>query len=178
MAITKERLEELIQQNASIYYIEKTWINPNIKYVNSILLNNKNHRVGYFSYDFSLPEQENMCLRECFAENSTDIAILKDIYEDLETATFCAKFKGVPRIEYLDIPTWEEVENMNKFIVCEIDDWYRLMVYFPQEIDENGFIGIDAGGNCEIYHWDGATKENYLEACEQFVKIFKGERDD
>lgn len=174
--ISKERLKELIEKNSVIYYIDTAWINSNIKYVCSMSLNNKKHTIGYSTYDFSLPEQDNMILKELNDDDySEGIARLKDIYEDIEEAKFNAEFKRVARTQYLDIPTWEQAEKIDKLVVCEFDDWYRLQVCLSENIDDNGWIGIDSGGNCELYHWYGANKQNYIEACKQFKKLFLGE---
>lgn len=178
--INKQRLEELINQCATIYYIDTSWINKNIRYVNSLTLDKRNHRVGYATYNFSLPEQENVVLKDITNDGyyHEGIARLQDIYEDIEEAKFNAEFKRVAKIQYLDIPTWEQAEKIDKLVVCEFDDWYRLQVCPSENIDNNGWIGIDCGGNCELYHWDSANEENYIEACKQFKRLFLGEEND
>lgn len=162
MAITKKRLHELIKQKGMIYWIT----NRRVRLVFDLSLAKIQIRDLDCVIDYPLLNNSIWCIP------------YKELTDSKDDVDWYQEFGKVEITKELVLPTWEEVENMNKFIVCEIDDWYRLMVHFPQEIDETGFIGIDAGGNCEIYHWDGANKENYTLACRQFVKIFKGERDD
>ena len=178
--ISKERLEELIEQCAIIYYIDTTWINPNIRYVCSLALDKRKHRVGYATYDFSLPDQENRVLRETTDENSEDIARLKDIYEGLDEAQFDVNFKRIARTEYLDLPTWEWMQPQED----EKDVRYNFYNYKHEPMGikvtsqkivlYKNYNHIDFHATVEIFD---NTKENYTLACEKAKESFLGEQE-
>ena len=150
--IEKERLEELIKQGATIW------------------------------------KKEPGCVREIKAEHIPTFwceyrwdFYCKYFFETKEDAEFALKYQNITRTETLSLPTWEEVTINDKYnyygiSYFEFGDGYRLFVKLPSEDNDCEFVGIDVNKNCELYHWEEATKENYLEACELCKKIFFGEK--
>ncbi len=179
--ISKERLQELIEKGGTIYYIETNWVNKNIRYIGSLVLDKKKHIIGYDTYDFSLPEQENRVLREEIGQYDEGIAKLQDIYEDLEETKFDVEFKRVAKTTYLDLPTWEEFIKDEKFIegneVGFYDDVgirYKLLKtqYTTPKMICLFEEGIQGDYICEKYE---LTKENYILACKKCKELFLGE---
>lgn len=145
--MTKERLEELHKQGATIIRvtgqglsktISKFYLDPSREY--------------YFDdYDLSIvyeTEEHYKWQRKTYAE----------------------------RIERFEPPMWEDFKerycfafnvNFGKYTVC-----YTLDV--DKRLDEDWAISIDRSG--DIIHKGYATKENYEKACEIFRKLFKEEK--
>ncbi len=162
--ITKERLQQLIEQGATIWAvnfynkdIEKLELNSNLDAVNAgEFMKYDIKQYYYFHYSF------------------------ENLFETKEDAEFALRFKRIQKPpEFLDLPTWEEFITNDKYNYYGSSyfsfDNYRLIVKLPSEDDDCEFIGIDVDGNTEIYHWEEATKENYLEACEICRKLWLGE---
>jgi hypothetical protein len=160
--ITKTRLEELIKQGATIYEVKYGNVNP-VSLKNKIRFISKKYPVIVFE-----PRPN---------EKYKHHKYFKNLFETLEEAEWHKEFGCIERTERLELPTWEEAENINKYIICEFD-WYRLLMCPADNIGDTGWIGIDSGGNCELYHWDNANKENYLKACQKCKELFLGEEDE
>jgi hypothetical protein len=155
--ISRERLKELIEKEEPIYVVkygdyEKKQINKHITH------DFYDDCIMWWGY---LPRKE-WKYEHCF--------------ETEEEAKWYCEFGCIERTERLELPTWEEAENINKYIICEFD-WYRLLMCPADNIGDTGWIGIDSGGNCELYHWDNANKENYLKACQKCKELFLGGSD-
>ena len=152
--ITKNRLEELIKEGATIYNVDynSNSVEP-INLLFTTIDGNTRHIKG--------------------EEDGT-------IFETRKQAEWALKYHAT-RIEYLDLPTWEEFITEDKYncygILIFIFNNYRLIAKLPDEDNDTEFIGIE-GGNTELYHWDKATEENYIKACNLCVKLFKGESDE
>lgn len=168
--ITKERLEELIEENKMVYYTQNNplasdgmWIDltdAKIIHNDSISLNYKVYEnYGYFN---NLP--------------------FEWLYETEEDARWELEMSAT-RTETMKLPTWE------KF--CEFDELISTFRF--------SFISKD-GEECLLYFFNGmlqtdpkeiilrsrdidnkiifekvATKENYIEACKLCLRLFKGE---
>lgn len=155
--ISKERLEQLIEQGATVWHNE--W--------EEIKLDKNNHEIcevktltgkhiGWcLSFEY---EYEGKKLR-------TEVE-LDDLEEDVETAKWHYEM-DCERTEKLVLPTWEEFNN-------EKDAWFHgedgteyhlfkseTVIHLMEDADE------EAG-------W-GLTKENYIEACRLAKKLFLGE---
>lgn len=159
--IEKSKLEELIKQGVTIYYADRE-VNAPIP----IFLNEED-----FVREKELSHEES-CVRDNIA--------LEDLFETHEQAEWALKYQHIPRIEELNLPTWEEFITDDKYkyhyglSFFDFDN-YRLVACIPTEDDNTEFIGIDVDGNTELYHWDKATEENYIKACDLCLKLFKGE---
>lgn len=164
MAITKERLEELIEQGATIYDLFKGDI-----YLIDLT------KAKYWK-DVSYIEYFNQYYKCNITRNNNDLFETKEdaLWELEMTAT---------RTETLKMPKWEEMttENNEYNYYGSSDthyfyfDNYRLIVSLEEDCE---YIGIDVCGNTELHHWEDVTKENYIEACKLCLKLFKGEKED
>ena len=170
--ITKERLEELIKQGATVYVPDNVW-----QTIDEIHLERKCY----------ISENGKLCNDKITYEDLPNATAmysipLEDLFETEEDAEFALKYKRIPRTEYLDLPTWEEF--------CELDDmfifYYNEKEYcvditndetLESECIEITCHDIDAFGECYSYSIfiEEATKENYIKACRLVKKLFLGE---
>lgn len=137
--ITKERLEELIKKEATIYYIFDDII-FNTKEIIPIKLNDG------ASFDITTA------------------------FETKEDAEFALRFKRIPRTEFLDLPTWGEIEGD-----CSLEfDNFALRV---NKLENRILIltNRDILGLYDCIFVKTATPKNYLEACEICRKLWLGE---
>lgn len=164
--ITKERLEELIKEKTTIY------------------------RVGMcFIFDYKLDKTyyiEDNNLVQSFCEFDDDVVTrylgtLDELFETKEEAEFTLKYKRILRTEYLDLPDWEESQNIDGFIAEFSSPNAKKLYTFFIKMDYTHNIKINKyyRGNGE--HFDvfekPLTKENYIKACEICRKLFLGEED-
>ena len=152
--ITRERLEELIENNGTVYC------------------------VGDNVYKITL-DKRYFCILGNYLQWSTVLNKLmprrtphiEDIYETKEDAEFVKEFKNITRTETLNLPTWEELKiideikiyagNGKRYLVQA--DEYDISVYASDRYD---FI---------LYKRLKRTKENYIKACTIARKLFLGE---
>lgn len=158
MAISRERLEELIEKEATIYSARIL--------VREISLND---------------------LIQIYTEHGEDVIVfgyepndweeLKDLYETRKEAEWHLKYNAT-RIEELDLPTWEEFKDYNENVCIAFigEDWevYELSNDYDL-ITEDKCIILTKGGMNE-QEWQ-ATEENYEKACDLCLKLFKGEEE-
>ena len=98
--ITKERLEELIEQGAMIYSNEYGEIQLIKENDLSLYENGQNNYILYAL------EPNKKYHNEIFDE---------DLFETEEEAKWFAEFGHIERIERLELPTWEEFKNDGEF---------------------------------------------------------------
>lgn len=151
--ISKERMEELIEQGATIYDIFRGDIYP----VNLLSL------IKYGDIGFEYHNDYYHC----------DIyRTLSDFYETREDAEWEQEFGRIIRTERLELPTWEELNKPHNIIVDFINkDTLRcnmVVENYERKITING-----VGGCYNI--WD-LTKENYTLACRKCKELFLGDR--
>lgn len=181
MAISKERLKELIEQKATIYSVccgevfeEKL---------------TSNHFVGIADNEISLMQRYNGYEKDL-------IDYIRCLYETEEEANWVAEFGDIERTERLELPTWKQIENImeqkKKFglnnsdsVLARIitgDSIYYLKLckdldLFTLQLKQT-YIGDDL---CEEittrfpYMFGIATKENYIKACRKAKELFLGE---
>lgn len=165
--ITKERLEELIEQGATIYEIKKDFyiVDPSeIVKIEKI----KSHLLKEF-LDSHLEFNE--------WHGGTD-RLYKELFETKEEADFALRYKRIPKIEYLDLPTWEEFITKDKtttFYKNQVK--YQMYIFVKNKNTDNCKIIIYADDNSQdwIVFEKPLTKENYIEACKLCLRLFKGE---
>ena len=163
MAITKERLEELIKEGATIWSSYR--LNYNVIAVN---LTDKKRFVIYTD-DMSILDRDTEYTYQ-----------LKNLFETRKEAEWHLKYHAT-RTEELNLPTWEEfmqfsqqrpcynitfMEGRSKYI-CFLDKTQEEGMYiclYDKTFDEDIF--------CEL-----ATEENYIKVCDLCIKLFKGEQD-
>lgn len=161
--ITKERLEELIEQGATIYSNEYGEIQ--LKKENDLSL----YENGQNNYILYALEPNKKYHNEIFDE---------DLFETEEEAKWFAEFGCIERTERLELPTWEEVSRdlqnvpAGNYVIKEFDD--VSLEYIKYRNGNYAVIGV--------YKYDDrleleATKENYIKACRKCVELFKGEKE-
>ena len=144
--IEANRLEELIKQDATIYYADKE---ANIPI--PIFLNKKN-----------LDKKEESCGR--------DVISTEDLYETYKDAEWALKYQFITRTEELNLPMFREFCK-HKYVSFndEFGNHYEL------KLNENSKLIITKyPADWEIFY-EQATEENYITACDLCVKLFKGE---
>ena len=150
--IEANRLEKLIEQDATIYYADKE---ANIPI--PIFLNKKN-----------LDKKEESC--------GGSVISTEDLYETYKDAERALKHHAT-RIEELNLPMWEEFKENNKLInfIAKDGQCYELGFAFG-DTETICFDKVTLGVNCNQKQWR-ATEENYEKACDLCLKLFKGESD-
>lgn len=154
--ITRERLEELIKQGATIYEVKYGNINP-------VSLKNK---IRYINYKYEIISFEPRP-----DEKYLHYKYFKRLFETKEDAEFALEFQNITRTETLNLPTWEELNIIDeikingeygKRYIVQVDE-YDISIYASDGYD---FI---------LYKRFERTKENYIKACTIARKLFLGE---
>ena len=160
--IKKERLEELIKNEATIYTPDIMWGS-----VGEIKLNKKmvikNDRLDGDLGNLGLEGASCYCSIP-----------LTDLVETKEEAEWYKEFGSIERTERLELPTWEEVsrdlENapVGNYVIKSSDGWSLEYVKYNETV-----IGLYSE-----YVWSEweATKENYILACRKAKELFLGEK--
>ena len=154
--ITKERLEELIKEKATIFVITRQTFIAGVS--NFIGIEKQ-----------KLSKENNIGKDNTLYWRDMGIAELEYLFETKEKAEFALKYKRIPRTEYLDLPDWEEIHY--KLDLDFIDKNKNKLVFRVRE----NFIDIINDKKKRIYGYDNATKENYISACLLCKKLFLGE---
>lgn len=160
--ITKERLKELIEQKAIIWYIVKLPIIAGYMWSN---------KIEKLTLDNAWLKIENGKLFITYPQCYIPIADLKDLFEIKEDAEWELEFGDIKRVETLKLPTWEEIHY--KLDLDFIDKNKNKLVFRVRE----NFIDIINNKKKRIYGYDNVTKENYIEACGLCKKLFLGEKE-
>lgn len=161
MAISKERLEELKEKNATVYELLMN------KEVLKVELNNNYYIMLDKVYENKLGK---LPLRPHW---------LSDLFETKKDAEWTMRFKRIPRTDYLDLPTWEEFKKKqlkNKcycvpFIGANPGCFYQLFI--DAKTEEITIYDCD----CEdIVFSMKQNQKNYTLACEKARELFLGEQ--
>ena len=165
--ITKERLEELIEQGATIWKVLygtpiETKLNKN-----SYVCNQLNLREDYLM-EYSTEEWSH-----------TMSGLLSHLFETKEDAEEYAEFGNITRTERLELPSWEEFNKVSTFTFKRKDGAdMEIAIWHNCPDDDCKTIKIT-----HSYDWTACcfekplTRENYDEARRICVKLFKGETD-
>ena len=111
--IAKERLKELIEQEATIYVIKTEMFiagYSNYLKIEELELYSKCKVLEDFKLNINDSPNTYLLIQYC---NGPVYYLLDKLYENKEDAEFTLRFKRIPRTEYLDLPTWEEFNNDN-----------------------------------------------------------------
>ncbi len=155
--ITKQRLQELIKQEATIYDLFKGDI-----YLVDLTMVKYWKDVNYIEYynDYY----------NCNLTRNED-----DLFETKEDAKWELEFKNITRTETLRLPSWEEMESKEESIICKFlaKDlyWYAIMQFNGKQ----GWVVYNMNTNKIIGKFLKRTKENYIETCRLAKKLFLGE---
>lgn len=155
--ITKERLEELIEQGATIYVYNR-------KYIGCCSLKN--------AFDC---DDEILYLDD---KDDGEIEYLTNLFETKEDAEEYAEFGNITRTEKLTLPSWEEFSKWDKSVkFYNKQNKYSMYVFVKNKNTNNCRIIIyaDDGEQDWIVFQQPLSKENYDEARRLCVKLFKGE---
>lgn len=163
--ITKERLEKLIKQGATIWHDD----------YGIIKLDNECEICEGISFDCNHQQTIHQIL--CFNyyynnEKHNSNVEIDELEEDVENAEWHYNMDA-QRVEKLILPSWKDLEKKKEFFrvpfIGKDGALYGLCVDF-----EDKWCGIDVDGNCEIDHIDVMTKENYKHICDICRKLFLG----
>lgn len=153
MAISKERLEELIEQGATIF------------------VNN-----GQIVYEITLGCFKNIDIINNVLYCGTEIIPLNNIFETKEEAEWFKEFGCIERVERLKLPTWEEInKNFSKERETSFyeDDSHLFFITPFGDIVINNYNHFKVN---EIFR-KPFTKENYTIACRKAKELFlKGDK--
>ena len=170
--ITKERLEELIKEGATIYVPDDLW-----QTIGEIHLEKKCY----------ISENNKLCNDEItYKDLPGAIAMysipLEELFETKEDARWELEMTAT-RTETLKLPTWKEFNKDNfgiKFYNKSREFCLHRVRYSAS--DKNPLWKIDLyesyGDDEDTVAWEKSwdlTKENYIEACKLCIKLFKGE---
>ena len=166
--IKKERLEELIEQGATIWHFaenndnfERTIIREiSLKNCKPIIRDFSNAKNVFIGLNYQSPNRGSYAIDENEFEY---------FFETKEDAEEYAEFGNITRTERLELPSWEDIlEDPEKIV------WFNskndLLCRFNISF-ENVFLIIDT----RIIFNKPLTRENYNEARRLCVKLFKGE---
>lgn len=160
--ISRERLEELIRQRATIYstgWDEAVELSPETCTVKNIKISEYGEEIG-----------EKLFVKE--DERHIPSYRLSALEEDIETEKFKKEFQNIIREEILNLPTFEELKQIEKFEFKSADG-YKYAILFVSNAKKLILTGL-----IENKYYGEATKENYLEACKIAKKLFLGEKID
>lgn len=161
--ISKERLEELIEQGATIYEL---YMNKNI-----IEIQLKN---GWFVMQDGLYEAK-------LGKHPFRSWWISNLYETKEDAEFVREFGCIERTERLKLPTWEEFNEMSSFIFENKDGINLEMAIWCCDRED---LQIKTIKITNLNDWNirlfeqPLTKENYTLACRKAKELFLGEKNE
>ena len=152
MAISKERLEELIKEGATVYALDKQ-----VKYPILIFLK----------------DGENVVVNDNELVNSVRVIDkIENLYATQKEAEWALKYHAT-RTEELNLPMWNEFITYNENIGVSFvgEDWVVYELSNDIDIYHKPRILLTADG--EYFEEWQATEENYIKACDLCLKLFK-----
>jgi hypothetical protein len=156
--ITKERLQELIEQGATIW--------------------SEQFREKFLLKDFTNIDFYNGFV-SCFYKNRELIINLNKVFETQEEAEWYKEFGCIERTERLELPTWEEIKH--DFIDNQQSGGnYCVKEFFGKE-QEYSLDIVVWNGEAKVAvsdddFYEPLTKENYILACRKAKELFLGEK--
>lgn len=176
--ISKQRLEELIEQGATIYSISKETFIAGV----SDLLKIKPLKLDSKVYGISVDKYNeiNNCKPHLYIGNDytpfEKVAELENLFESEEDARWELEMTAT-RTETLKLPTYKQVCDMiyssKLYGVLTIKTFDKITFGYKRQIDDNVYIFVDRLS--ETQYLGSLTKENYIEACKLCLRLFKGE---
>ena len=146
--MTKERVEELIKQKATIYDRETT----------KIMLDKYSHVYqDYLILGHSIGGQYEFYLR--------------DLFETEEQALWVYK-TAAEYVERFEPPMWDDIKDKYDFVFYNKEKLIFLDVFKTIKPNTGKGIQITSDDNDEIILESDATKENYEKACEIIRDLF------
>lgn len=158
--ITKERLEELIEQGADIWKIEDGKVYPL----------RKDH------YEYWRIKEDRLEWYWKIVPSGFNYISFEHLFETKEDAEEYAEFGNITRTERLELPGWASIEkDFDKFtngsyVLAERDE-FSLELKISKPLISQIIIYTED----DDYNWN-LSRENYNEARRLCVKLFKGEK--
>lgn len=161
--ITKERLKELIEQEATVYDPDTLWQSVGeVKLNKSMKINN-----GRLDGDLGdLGLKGAVC--SCYIP-------LEYLFEKKEDAEFIAKYH-TQRVVKFNPPTWAIFSEEETDIVFDMKDGRMMLSHWI--IGDNHIVLIKTSKDDDFVFSEPLTKENYIKAVEYARKLFLGEEDE
>lgn len=160
--ITKQRLEELIEQGATIY---RTYADVSVQEIKL----NKN----YMKVDNAfLWQKMTGAFKSCGIP-------LENLFETKEEAEWHKEFGCIERTESLELPTWEELFKQDRLLDCYTQEFaivnnLSVMGVALFGVDfTNKIIEVSIGSDKLFV--EELTKKNYTLACKKCKELFLGE---
>lgn len=173
--ITRERLQELIKENKIIWatYLDSN----NNNRVHQIRLSD--WKIKFDNLGIELEEDTYNCYSQFaneFARHYVSRYSYEQLIESPEEAEFIQNYQGIERTEFLNLPTYEDLQKAKEHFV-KIDNLYWLIVDMPHNKDNGRIIMLknDTLGNTYIVFNREFTRNNYLLACQKAKEIFLGQ---
>lgn len=142
--ITKERLQELIEQDATIWTVNSSGnINP--------VKTNKTCEIQ----------------RQYLMKEGQIYSYIEQTFETQEEAEWHKEFGNIARTERLELPTWEGFIEMEE--VCFFQKNHKQTIL---RILGTKYLAVET--NFERYYTGDLTKENYILACRKCKELFLG----
>lgn len=165
--ITKERLKELIEQEATIW----DDVHCQIK-----LINDSKHKIKLLANALYVAEQfENCATTHTWWEDYT--IGFYDLYENEEDSKWEEEFGCIERTERLKLPTWETFRVIGGFSFYDYKHNPISMIICLDPVNVapcNDCIYI--ADSKKEYFCKPKTKENYYDACRKAKELFLGEK--
>lgn len=158
--ITKERLEELIEQGGSVWHNdwEEIKLDKNTCEVCEVRSMSGMHLNWFLCFEYNYNDRKYW--------EEIDI---EELEEDVDKFKWDREFGCIERTERLVLPTWEEIQKYERF---DFKDKYNHS-YTLHYI--SGFKTLAISGWSTEYYAP-ATKENYTLACRKAKELFLGEK--
>ena len=166
--ISKERLEELIEQGATVWHNdwEEIKLDKNTCEVCECRSMSGEHITWYLCFPY---EYDN---RKYWEEIDT-----QELEENVDKGKWELEFGCIERTERLELPTWEEIKK-------DFIDRHREYGEYTVVEQHDIIIDIQVMGKCiyiaiygdEHCRWK-LTKENYTLVCRKAKELFLGEKD-
>ena len=152
--ITRERLEELIENNGTVYCV--------LDNVYKITLDKR-----YFCIIGNYLQWSKFLYKPMPRRTPH----IDDVYETKEAAEFAKEFKNITRTETLNLPTWKELNIIDEIKIYGGNGRRYLLQADEYDIS----IYADDGYDFILYKRFERTKDNYIKACTIARKLFLGE---
>lgn len=165
--ITRERLEKLIKQEATIW-VKNQYCNAyDVELSNYDYVAITDNKESLMFLDYSIQEDN---------PESVLVDYLENLYETKEDAEWASI--AIYRTEIFDPPACEEIQYTKNYFIYKfsIKDNYdffgRIAILKDYNIKVSGLV---QGVLFEEYFNEAASKENYIKACTIARKLFLGE---
>jgi hypothetical protein len=155
--IEKERLEELIEQEATIWAVYDEDRMERIKLVVRMM--------GVSVEEYNKIHNCEPMLYSQFCGIVKDICPISWLFETEEDAKWFAEFGCIERTERLELPTWEEFIEMEE--VCFWKKNHRQTVI---RVLGTKYIAVET--SYERFFIGDLTKESYIKACRKAKELF------